>query len=484
MSLILPPFREERLLYAQEPNKVRQKSTYVTKLPYFFSIPTFSLENTWKGASEILQKYYFTLEKNFSILDQNIVPDGNYIPCIAWKPTVDTIVRYKLWNHDEGLLYAPLYTGQTINKNFYLEIWSTNNNPIVGGGTALRISQFKLPDSKCDTGMVDLAPSYTICSDMTFDMSNFDPASGDYYTVINTCLDTDQIFGLDTPEIELDLASAADNIAIDVINQESEPDFYEIWKKTSDLDWFLLDTIEGDVLTYNDLSVIAADFWQYKYRAKVGDEYSSFSNIVGISKDYGFPGSGDLDISTLILSLSDLYFDDSSAITSIDLRNLKRVFGAFVASASPLLVSINIESLESVLGYFDISSCGNLLDLDIPLLTQVTGNFICSICPLLENLNIPQLSFLGGNFQTDSCDALANITFSAGLFFANGTNIALDNCALPTSIVNTVLAKCVASGVTTCLISLDGQTPSAPPSGQGITDKATLIGNGNSVTTD
>src|SRR5882724_4101300 len=124
MSIILPPFREERLTYNRSPSTlIRTKGRYVTKLPYFFSIPSFSINNTWRGSSEIVRKFYFFFEKNFSILDYlNLSPDGNYIPCISWKK--DGIVyRYKLWYNNQGLLYVPSYAGQAINKNFYLEIW-------------------------------------------------------------------------------------------------------------------------------------------------------------------------------------------------------------------------------------------------------------------------------------------------------------------------------------------------------------------------
>ncbi len=195
MSILLPPFVQERLTYTkQTSSKVRTTSKYVSKLQYYFTIPVFSIANTWKGASEIIKKYYYTLEKNFSILDYiSLTSDGNYVVCVSWKPTINTIVRYKLWNHNEALLYIESYAGQAISKNFYIEIWSTNNALIAGGGKQLKISKFKIPGILCESGEIDLASAYSTCVDMTFNLTGFNPSIGEYYNVINPCLDTELI---------------------------------------------------------------------------------------------------------------------------------------------------------------------------------------------------------------------------------------------------------------------------------------------------
>ena len=63
----------------------------------------------------------------------------------------------------------------------------------------------------------------------------------------------------------------------------------------------------------------------------------------------------------------------------------------------------------------------------------------------------------------------------------------LSDNALTASSVNAILAACVGQagdffdGAT---LNLSGQTPPAPPTGQGLTDKATLISAGWTVTTD
>jgi hypothetical protein len=61
--------------------------------------------------------------------------------------------------------------------------------------------------------------------------------------------------------------------------------------------------------------------------------------------------------------------------------------------------------------------------------------------------------------------------------------IGLENDALDVATVNAILARCVAAGLTTASIDLSGGT-NAAPAGQGILDKATLIGNGCAVSTN
>lgn len=58
------------------------------------------------------------------------------------------------------------------------------------------------------------------------------------------------------------------------------------------------------------------------------------------------------------------------------------------------------------------------------------------------------------------------------------------NNLFSTQKVNEILGKLVNNGLTGGRINISGQTPAAPPTGQGITDKATLISRGWTVTTD
>jgi hypothetical protein len=95
-----------------------------------------------------------------------------------------------------------------------------------------------------------------------------------------------------------------------------------------------------------------------------------------------------------------------------------------------------------------------------PVLTSL-NDFRCIANMNLTNINIPVLS-----------------TYTSSDFSAT-------SCALPSSQINALLAKFVSLGTTPLTnITLFGQTPPAPPTGQGIIDKATLIAAGKSVYTD
>jgi hypothetical protein len=88
----------------------------------------------------------------------------------------------------------------------------------------------------------------------------------------------------------------------------------------------------------------------------------------------------------------------------------------------------------------------------------------CSFNPLLTSINLSSLSSLAGNATNFS-------------YFAYN--------ALPSSQVNAILHQLLTVSPTVSkTVGLDHQTPSAPPTGVGITDKATLISQGNTIATD
>jgi hypothetical protein len=62
--------------------------------------------------------------------------------------------------------------------------------------------------------------------------------------------------------------------------------------------------------------------------------------------------------------------------------------------------------------------------------------------------------------------------------------VIFESARLDSIAVNNVLAQCVAQAQLNGECDLDGQTPPAPPTGQGIIDAATLVARGWSVTTD
>lgn len=455
--LHLKPFREERERYSSSPSKTRNKAGYVTKQPYFFTIPEFSLNNTWRGSSEIIRKYYYQFEKNFSILDYaSLVSDGNYILCVSWR--LDGVVyRYKLWNNEDGILYVPMYDGRTIYKNFYLEIWTTDSELIAGGGTDIVISQFKIPTCLCDSGNVDLSPSFSTCSDMIFDLSRYKPNT-DFYRVVNTCLGTELV---EAPVLDVSTGSNVNNIQLDfIVIPELPVSEYEIWKSINDGDFELFDTIAGTEVLYQDTDGLATGKWSYKIKAKFTDgTESNFSEKVSVVKDYYVLGSGIIDASDIQIAFSDFGCDDNTSVTHLNLSGLKLVSGNLFLDNSSILVELKLDKLATVIQDFHIESSELLTDLQLPSLINVFGNFF-----------------------SDSCTELETVFFNAFVPH-NGMTINFDACALTEDTVNYILHQTLISEMTGSTLTLDAGT-NAAPTGQGILDKANLITNGNTVSTN
>ena len=55
-----------------------------------------------------------------------LVGNPNYLLCISWRNQAGNVYRYALWSGVGEIFYfpVPLYTGQVIQKNFRLEVWS------------------------------------------------------------------------------------------------------------------------------------------------------------------------------------------------------------------------------------------------------------------------------------------------------------------------------------------------------------------------
>lgn len=123
------------------------------------------------------------------------------------------------------------------------------------------------------------------------------------------------------------------------------------------------------------------------------------------------------------------------------------------------LTSVNLSMITKLIE-LRISNNKNLTSLNLSDLSGLYGNCFITRNPLLSTIEFPSLTFIQSDFN-------------------------LASNALPSSQINAILSKLLT------VIPRDGkyidlgrQTPPAPPTGQGITDKTTLINAGNSVFTD
>ena len=209
------------------------------------------------------------------------------------------------------------------------------------------------------------------------------------------------------------------------------------------------------------------------------------------------------------------------AITTFDLPLLRIVGTNFTLNGMPLLTAINLPSLETVLGSFGIGQLGvmtSVTSLSIPNLKRIGGTFqVSGLNAAFTSFSAPSVIYFGGNLTllnnpglaTVSCPKVilydANLSFQTGngnlasvvlgtpgtLQKITGSTLNISGQKLDAASVNGILALLVSldgtNGTTLWgtgqTVNLSGGT-SAAPSGQGITDKATLVGRGATVTTN
>lgn len=164
-----------------------------------------------------------------------------------------------------------------------------------------------------------------------------------------------------------------------------------------------------------------------------------------------------------IKNLIDLNISDNLKLVTINLNSLTEVYNNFRIGNNEKLGSILFPVLKTVHGFDnDIVGNSSLTSISFPMLTNVKGIYFSSN-PILSSIDLPLLSSV----------------------YARQGSLNFNNNALPSSQVNLILKRILnispASGK---YVQLQGQNPLAPPVGQGIIDKATIINSGNSVTTD
>jgi hypothetical protein len=185
---VYPPFFKERHRMTVDGIKPQHaiRGPYLRKLRTKITLPEILIiDNVWRGASEIVKIFRLTYTNGLSLL--NIVPssNANYCACVAWRVGTE-VFRYKLWKNIGEILYAEDYTGQCVGTEFDIEIWNTNNAILHGGGDIIYLSQLTLPTSYCDSSdnIIELNLNLHSCVDVIFDLNDFVPAEGDYYTIV------------------------------------------------------------------------------------------------------------------------------------------------------------------------------------------------------------------------------------------------------------------------------------------------------------
>ena len=167
----------------------------------------------------------------------------------------------------------------------------------------------------------------------------------------------------------------------------------------------------------------------------------------------------------------------------------------------------NIPELNNLPNFLTLHCSSNLLTGNIPSLSgvpklvnlYVNGNQLTGLIPNLSiNVNLTRVfcgfnlltgdipSFSGlNNFQEFRCEMNQLTGFAGDSVSINLGTFVANNNLLSSSAVNAILAAFVAANKTTGTRILNlGGSGNAAPTGQGITDKATLISRGWTVTTN
>ncbi|MGZ3941498.1 MAG: hypothetical protein ACXVOH_05040, partial [Bacteroidia bacterium] len=143
----------------------------------------------------------------------------------------------------------------------------------------------------------------------------------------------------------------------------------------------------------------------------------------------------------------------NNTLASVSFPVLTNVSGGDMGIyGNPALTSLNLSSLSA-------ASAGLVLN---------NNNFASVNFPTLTSVGALDLSY-NANLNSISIPALASVTVPAAGFSAQ-------NCKLPSSQINSILHTLVllTPSFTNGVVYLKYQTPAAPPTGAGITDKATL----------
>ena len=234
-----------------------------------------------------------------------------------------------------------------------------------------------------------------------------------------------------------------------------------------------------------------------------------------------------IDLSA-ITSLMTLNIHGNANLTSINLSGLTRTLENMVIDANPVLTALSFPNYATPFAYVNITYNASLASLSFPVLNKLfgtnvriygntvlssfsmpllnaiddTGDLYISVgkltslsFPALTNCSSLQIAF--SNYLTSvslpvlntvghlSINSNTSLTSIGIPLLATAYQIDFYNNALPSSQVNAILNKMISvSPSAGKSIALVNQTPLAPPTGQGILDKATLINAGNGVSTD
>lgn len=203
---------------------------------------------------------------------------------------------------------------------------------------------------------------------------------------------------------------------------------------------------------------------------------------IEITTDSALESFSSTTVETIEGSYAPLYIDSCDVLATLDFPLVTHIQDGLTVVTCPLLASINLPLLATA-GPQLIQTCPLLTSINLDSLATTTGSFQIIVCAILPSVILPAFVSSGGDTAINSCASLTTISMPLWVP-GNGNDHSFDSNALNVASVNHLLARGVANpGFVSGTLSLEGGA-NAAPSGQGIADKATLIGRGVTVTTN
>ncbi len=183
-----------------------------------------------------------------------------------------------------------------------------------------------------------------------------------------------------------------------------------------------------------------------------------------------------------LATVTSLDFSGCTSLVTLTLSAITTASGLLNFSGDTALTTLSLDGLTTATGGINASGCSALTTPTLVALTSAGGLLNFSNSGLVT-LTLTPLVTASAGIDAHGCPAFTTLTMTNYLP-TNGTTINFNGGALTAASVNTILARAVANAAyVSGTINCAGGTNLAP-TGQGITDKATLIARGVTVLTN
>lgn len=259
--------------------------------------------------------------------------------------------------------------------------------------------------------------------------------------------------------------------------------------KVTTLNFPLLESVRGKTSFVSDSSLTSINMpllTENFYFPTSSSQFSAIS-IISISNN---PLLTSVSIPSLTKASTVIISLNLQSINSINLQSLTTVNMLYLSGITSSTISLPAltgnATFENVnYSSIIINACFNLTNLDLPLLANIS-NLEIAQCNALTSLTLPVLARADGTINIHNNINLTSISFPVLTLTSNTVGGGYyDGNKLPSSQINALLNRyaTIAPPITGKQLRFKQAVP-APPTGQGLVDKATLINNSNSVDTD